>query len=226
MRAWVIDKSWDFEGLNIEERPIPEPGPDDVVLKMRAASLNFRDQLVVHRGYGRLTGELPLVPLSDGVGDITAIGENVRHRKVGERVCVCFNQMHVDGEFTDDMLVGLMGGPLDGAASEYMSAKETGVVVAPEHLDDTEAATLGCAAITGWNSVSSAHALKPGETVLIQGSGGVSLFALQFAKLFGAHVIATSSNDDKLERMRALGADQVINYKETPHAANGISYGL
>ena len=112
MRAWVIDKSWDFEGLNIEERPIPEPGPDEVVLKMRAASLNFRDQLVVHRGYGRLTGELPLVPLSDGVGDIKAIGENVRHRKVGERVCVCFNQMHVDGEFTDDMLVGLMGGPL------------------------------------------------------------------------------------------------------------------
>ena len=123
-------------------------GPDEVVLKMLAASLNFRDQLVVHRGYGRITGELPLVPISDGVGEIVAVGEEVRRRKVGERVCVCFNQLHVDGELTDGMMAGLLGGPLDGTASEYMSAEETGVVLAPEHLDDLEAATLGCAAIT------------------------------------------------------------------------------
>ena len=93
MRAWVIENTWDFDGLNIQERPIPEPGPDDVVLKMLAASLNYRDQLVVHRGYGRMTGELPLVPVSDGVGEITAIGANVRDRRIGERVCVCFNQL-------------------------------------------------------------------------------------------------------------------------------------
>lgn len=216
LRAWVINNSWDYEGLNIEERPIPEPGPGEVILKIKAASLNFRDQLVVHRGYGRMTGELPLVPLSDGVGEISAIGSDVSKWSIGDRVCVCFNQLHVAGEFREEMMAGLVGGPFDGTASEYMIAKASGIVAAPTHLSDVEAATMGCAAITGWNAVSEVHSLKPGQTVVIQGSGGVSLFALQFAKLFGARVIATSSTDEKLARMRDLGADEVINYKDIP----------
>ena len=216
MKVFQLQDNWSIDNLTLTERPKPEPGPGQVLLQMKAASLNFRDLLVPKRGYGSLTGTLPLIPISDGVGEVVATGEGVRRFAVGDRVCPVMIQSWISGPPTMERISSTLGGPLDGVMAEYMALNEECVVQAPEHLSDEEAATLPCAALTAWSAVVTDGQVKAGDRVLVQGTGGVSLFALQFAKLHGAHVIVTSSSDEKLQRAINLGADQGINYLSTP----------
>lgn len=217
MKQWRIENTWGYDGLKLGNAPMPEPGDGEVLLRIGAVSLNYRDHLMVNHGYGKLSGELPLVPLSDGAGEVVAVGGGVDDALIGQRMLPCFNQYWLDGDLDDALWAGLLGGPLDGTAREYMSARANACVAVPDHLSDAEAATLGCAAITAWNALAEMPpSAAGGGTVLTQGTGGVSLFALQFAKSLGHTVIATSSSDAKLERLRALGADHVINYRDVP----------
>jgi len=228
MRVVEIGEDWDFDHIRLAERPEPEPGPGEVKLKMAAAAINYRDYLMVRRGYGRMSGSLPLVPLSDGVGRVVRLGEGVSRVQVGDRVCPLFNQMWLHGPFRDELWGGLLGGPLDGVMQEYMVLPAAGVAPAPAHMTDLEAATLPCAALTAWSAVVNAGRVKAGDWVLVQGTGGVSLFALQIAKMHGARVVATSSSEAKLERLRALGADHVLNYGEVEdwgRAAHQVTAG-
>jgi NADPH:quinone reductase-like Zn-dependent oxidoreductase len=168
------------------------------------------------RGLYNRRQPLPLVPCSDGVGEVIAIGDGVTRVAVGDRVCPIFAQRWIAGRPTKERVRSTLGGPLDGTLAERMVLSEEGVVRVPEHLSDVEAASLPCAAVTAWNALVTEGRLTAGETVLIQGTGGVSLFALQLARLAGARAIVTSSSDEKLERARALGAEAGINYRETP----------
>ncbi len=208
-------RSFGEGGLAEAERPVPEPGPGRVRIRMRAASLNYRDLLVVKGVYNpRLP--LPLVPLSDGVGVVDAIGPGVTRWKEGDRVCPIFAQEWLCGPPDREALRSTLGGPLDGTLAEFMVVGEQGLVAPPAHLADSEAATLPCAALTAWNALVTLGGLEQGETVLTLGTGGVSLFALQFARLQGARVFATTSDKDKAQRLLALGAAQVLNYREDP----------
>jgi len=215
MRAYEIQNKFGLESLVQVERPDPSAEPYHAVIKMRAASLNYRDVLTVEGKYNpRL--RLPLVPLSDGVGEVVAVGEGVTRVKPGDRVAANFSQKWLGGEPARAKLGASLGGPLDGMLTEYRALHEEGLVHVPGHLTDEEAATLPCAAVTAWNSLINMGGLSTGETVLVQGTGGVSIFALQFAKLAGARVIVTSSSDEKLERAKKLGADFGVNYTTTP----------
>ena len=216
MKIFQLQDDWSIDNLTLTERPKPEPGPGQVLLKMKAASLNYRDLVVPQRGYGKLTGTLPLIPISDGVGEVIAIGEGVGRVAVGDRVCPLMIQSWISGPPTMERLTSTLGGPLDGVMTEYMVLSEQGVVKTSEHLSDEEAAALPCAALTAWSAVVTDGQVKAGDRVLVLGTGGVSLFALQFAKLLGAHVIVTSSSDDKLQRAVNLGADEGLNYVATP----------
>jgi NADPH:quinone reductase-like Zn-dependent oxidoreductase len=203
-----------LENLKVATRPEPQPGPGQVLLKMRAFSLNYRD-LLVARGQYNPKLKLPQVPLSDGVGEVAAVGPGVSRVKVGDRVCPLFMQGWLDGPVTDAKARTSLGGGNDGVLAEFAVFSEDGVTPVPEHLSDEEAATLPCAAVTAWHALVTEGGLTAGDTILVQGTGGVSLFALQFARLAGARVIATSSSDAKLERVRQLGASDGINYKTT-----------
>jgi NADPH:quinone reductase-like Zn-dependent oxidoreductase len=203
------------ENLVLGEHADPTPGPGEVVVRMRAASLNFRDLVVARGGYGPRM-KLPLVPLSDGAGDVVAVGDGVREPRVGDRVLACFFQDWPAGPPTRRRLVDSLGGPLDGTLRERMVLRANGVVRLPEHFTFEEAATLPCAAVTAYNALAVLDRVGPEHTVLVQGTGGVSLFALQIAKMLGARVIVTSKSDAKLERARELGADHGINYVTTP----------
>ena len=216
MKIFQLQDDWSIDNLTLTERPKPEPGPGQVLLKMKAASLNYRDLVVPQRGYGKLTGTLPLIPISDGVGEVIAIGEGVGRVAVGDRVCPLMIQSWISGPPTMERLISTLGGPLDGVMTEYMVLSEQGVVKTSEHLSDEEASALPCAALTAWSAVVTDGQVKAGDRVLVQGTGGVSLFALQFAKLLGAHVIVTSSSDDQLQRAISLGADEGINSVSTP----------
>ena len=216
MKVFQLQDDWSIDNLTLTERPMPKPDTGQVLLQLKAASLNYRDLVVPQRGYGALTGTLPLIPISDGVGEVIAIGEGVRRVVVGDRVCPVMIQSWISGPPTMEKLSSTLGGPLDGVMTEYMVLSEQGVVKTPEHLNNEEAATLPCAALTAWSAVVTDGQVKAGDRVLVQGTGGVSLFALQFAKLHGAHVIVTSSSDEKLQRAINLGADEGINYLSTP----------
>ncbi|GMV59490.1 MAG: NADPH:quinone oxidoreductase [Betaproteobacteria bacterium] len=216
MRVFQIQDDWGFDHLQLATRPDPKPGPGQVLLKMKAASLNYRDLVVPNRGYGSFTGNLPLIPISDGVGEVVEVGAGVARVKVGDRVCPCFHQGWIAGEPDLERMTQTLGGPIDGAMADYMCLSEQGVVKAPAHLSDEEAATLPCAALTAWSALVTYESLHPGSRVLVQGTGGVALFALQFAKLIGAHVTVISSRDEKLARAKQLGADAGINYTTTP----------
>lgn len=215
MKSIVIQNALGFDNLAIVDRPEPTPGPGQVVVKMKAWSLNYRDLLMV-KGLYNPKLKLPFVPLSDGVGEVVGVGAGVTRVKVGERVAGCFMQRWVAGALTDAAAKSALGGALPGVAEELAVLHEDGVVSVPAHLSHEEAATLPCAALTAWNALVAQGGIKAGDSVLVQGTGGVSLFALQFARLLGARVIATSSSHAKLERVRALGASDGINYKETP----------
>jgi NADPH:quinone reductase-like Zn-dependent oxidoreductase len=217
MRVFQIENDWGMDNLRLSTRPDPKPGPGQVLLRMRAASLNFRDLVVPMRGYGQYTGTLPLIPISDGVGEVVEIGAGVARVKVGDRACPVFNQHWISGEPSMERIArGSLGGPIDGTMTDFMCLPEAGVAAVPEHLSDTEAATLPCAALTAWSAVVTYDQLGPGSRVLVQGTGGVALFALQFAKLLGAHVTVISSSDEKIDRAKALGADAWINYSKVP----------
>lgn len=216
MKVFQVQDDWSMDNLKLAERPVPEAGRGQVKLRMKAASLNFRDLIVPLRGYGRLTGTLPLIPVSDGVGEVVEVGEDVDRVAVGDRVCPIFMQNWISGPANMERLGGTMGGPRDGVMAEYMVLDQQGVSKVPGHLSDVEAATMPCAALTAWSAVVTDCGVRAGDTVLLQGTGGVSLFALRFAKMVGAHVIITSSSDEKLERAMDMGADEGINYISTP----------
>lgn len=215
MRAYEIQGGFGIDALTLTERPEPKPGAGQVLVKMRAWSLNYRDLLMV-KGLYNPKLRLPLVPLSDGVGEVVAVGAGVTRVKPGDRVAGIFMQKWIDGELNDVMAKSALGGAIDGVLAELALLDAEGVVPVPAHLTDQEAATLPCAAVTAWHALVTAGGIKAGETVLIQGTGGVSLFALQFARIRGARVIATSSSDEKLARVIQMGASDGINYKTTP----------
>ncbi len=215
MKAYVIKDQFGIDALTPIDRPEPRPGPGQVLLRMSAWSLNYRDLLVV-KGLYNPKMRLPMTPLSDGAGTIAAVGEGVTRVRVGDRVAGLFMQKWLDGELTEAKAKSALGGAADGLFAEYVVLDADGVVPVPAHLTDEEAATLPCAALTAWHALITEGKLKAGDVVLAQGTGGVSLFALQFARLTGARVIITSSSDEKLARARTLGAGDGINYKTTP----------
>ncbi|MFN7645243.1 MAG: zinc-dependent alcohol dehydrogenase family protein [Burkholderiales bacterium] len=219
MRVFQIEGGWGMDHLVLSSRPDPRPGPGEVLLRMKAASLNYRDLVVPDRGYGQYTGTLPLIPISDGVGEIVEVGAGVARVAVGDRVCPSFLQRWVGGELNLERISGSLGGPIDGVMADLMVLPEGGVCRVPEHLSDVQAATLPCAALTAWSALVTEGGLRAGDRLLVQGTGGVALFALQFAKRAGAHVTVISSSDDKLARARALGADAGINYRSEPEWA-------
>lgn len=214
MRVFQIEGDWGIDNLRLSERPEPEAGPGQVVVEMRMASLNSRDLIVPERGYGRATGELPLIPVSDGVGEVVATGEGVTRVSVGDRVCPTYFQNWIAGEPSPARFASALGGPLDGVMADRVCLSQEGVSRVPDYLSDAEAATLPCAALTAWSAVVTHGRTRAGDRILVQGTGGVALFALAFAKMQGAHVTVISSSDEKLERVRALGADETINYAE------------
>lgn len=215
MRAMMIH-STDLGGVKLVELPIPVPGPHEVRIRMRAATLNYRDLVRI-----RLF-KTPYVPLSCGCGEVDVVGDAVTRFKVGDRVAPTFFPNWLSGPKDDALLERNLGNTVPGTASEYMVVGEQAAVHAPETLGDLEVATLPCAALTAWRSLFSARATRPGDVVLLLGTGGVSIAALQLAKAAGAVTIVTSSSDAKLARARALGADLTINYCTTPQWAQRV----
>ena len=213
MRVWQIS-SFGVDSLEFVERPTPTPEPGELLVRVRAISFNYRDLLVV-KGLYNPKLKLPRIPCSDGAGEVAAVGEGVSLWKTGDRVAAIFMQNWLDGPPTAAKSRRALGGDIDGMLTEYIAVKESGLVAIPEHLSFQEAATLPCAAVTAWNALSVGD-IKPGSTVLIQGTGGVAIFALQLARLRGARVIGISSSFEKLERAYALGLDAGLDYKENP----------
>lgn len=219
MRVFQIEDDWGMEHLKLSSRPEPVAGPGQVLVRMKASSLNYRDLVVPARGYGSYTGTLPLIPVSDGVGVVAAVGAGVSRVAVGDRVCPTYFQSWVGGEPDLERLTQSLGGPIDGTMTELMCLSEQGVVKVPAHLSDTQAASLPCAALTAWSALTSTGSCRPGDRVLVQGCGGVALFALQFAKLLGAHVTVITSSEERMEKVKKLGADAVLNYRAVPEWA-------
>ncbi len=215
MRAYRLHDYGGPDALKLEDLPEPAPGPGEVLVRTRAASLNYRDLLVVKGHYSRKL-PLPLIPLSDGAGEVVGLGARVTRWTPGDRVVAPFMTGWIDGPPTEAKASTALGGAIDGVLAELRVFPEEALLPIPEHLTYEEASTLPCAGVTAWNALIHGRGLNPGETVLVQGTGGVSLFALQFARLAGARVIATSSRDDKLERVRQLGASDTINYRSQP----------
>lgn len=202
-----------LETLRLAERDPPRPGRGEVLVRVRASSLNFHDYLVAKGVLPTIAGR---VPLSDGVGEIVAAGEDTSTFRVGDRVLGTFFTDWIDGSPSETSTARMRGDHVDGFASEYVALPESDFTAAPAGLSDVEAATLPCAALTAWRALMVEGNVKPGDVVLVEGSGGVSIFSVQFAKLAGATVIATTSSEAKAARLKALGADHVINYVETP----------
>src|SRR6266446_1835910 len=215
MKAYEIRDTFGVDALAVSDKPDPAPGPGQVVVRTRAVSLNFRDLLVVKGDYSRKL-PLPMVPCSDCAGEVAAIGDGVTRVKPGDRVAGIFMQSWIDGEVTEAKAKSALGAAIPGVLAESVVLHENGLVHVPAHLSFEEAAALPCAAVTAWHALITEGAVKPGDTVLTLGSGGVSLFALQFAKVAGARVVATSGSDEKLARLAKLGAADGINYKTTP----------
>ena len=216
MRVFQVEDTWSMENLRIGTRPDPQPGARQVRIRMKASALNYRDLLVPAHGYGSRMKQLPLIMLGDGVGMVDSLGEGVTRFKPGDRVCPVFFQSWMSGAPNQQRLSLSLGCELDGTMAEFMVLPEEGVALAPAHLDDVEAASLPAAAVTAWRALVTEGRSRPGDKVLVQGTGGVSLFALQFAKMLGAQVIIISSSDEKLARARAMGADETINYNTVP----------
>jgi NADPH:quinone reductase-like Zn-dependent oxidoreductase len=214
MRAWQVS-AFGIESLEFVERPMPTPGPGEVLLAVRAVSLNRRDLMVV-KGLYNPKMKLPRVLCSDAAGEVAAVGPGVDGWKPGDRVAGIFMQNWLDGPLTPAKARGALGGDIDGVLADYVVLKEQGLVAIPDHLSFQEAATLPCAAVTAWNALTTVE-IKPGSTVLIQGTGGVSIFALQFARLKGARVLGISSSYEKLERASAMGLDAGLNYSDNPN---------
>jgi NADPH:quinone reductase-like Zn-dependent oxidoreductase len=213
MKSYHLAVGAGISGLVLREHDEPRPGPRDVLIRMRAAALNARE-LMILKGRYTLPIKPDVIPLADGAGEVVAIGHDVTRAKVGDRVACTVFPRWIDGRFSSDVAAQI-GGSLDGTLSEFVAADQDAIVHVPEHLSFQEAATLPCAGVTAWNGLAGVRPPLPGETVLTLGSGGVSLFAIGLSKTFGAHVIATTSSDEKAEKLVALGADEVINYQTT-----------
>ncbi|HEY5895582.1 MAG TPA: NAD(P)-dependent alcohol dehydrogenase [Chthoniobacterales bacterium] len=214
IKAYQIVSITGADGVRPASVPKPSPGPGEVHIRVRAASLNYRDLMIFNGSYGE--PNLPFVPLADGAGEIIGLGEGVTRWKIGDRVTSIYFPSWQTGPFFGDVFKNQLGAGSPGVLAEEIVLPENAVVEVPPHLSFEEAATLPCAGVTAWQTLVTRGHVAAGETVLLQGTGGVSLFALQFAKLHGARVIITSSSDEKLARARALGADETINYRTTP----------
>jgi NADPH:quinone reductase-like Zn-dependent oxidoreductase len=215
MKVWQIVSDGGIDALHLADVATPEPGPGEVRVRIAASSLNFRDLMTVKDPVARNL-PYPRVPNSDGAGTITAVGPGVNGLTVGDRVASCFFQDWPAGRCSVDVMNSALGGALDGVLAEEVVLKAGGVIPVPDHLSLEQAATLPCAALTAWHALVETGGVTAGDTVLLLGTGGVSIFALQFAKVMGARVILTSSSDEKLERARAMGADETVNYRTTP----------
>jgi NADPH:quinone reductase-like Zn-dependent oxidoreductase len=218
MQAYPINQ-FGLYFLERTELPMLQIAPGKVLIRIHAVSLNYRDLMMV-KGLYNAKMALPRIPCSDGAGEVVAVGDGVNRFQAGDRVCGIFMQRWIDGPLTAEKSKAALGGDIDGMLAEYALLDEDGVVRFPEHLSYEEAATLPCAGVTAWNALhqagETAHPAKAGDTVVVQGTGGVSIFALQFAKLLGARVIGTSSSDEKLKRASELGLDAGCNYKNHP----------
>ena len=222
MKVYELQKgSTSIGGLRRATRPDPVPGPREVLIRVRAASLNYRDHLIVTGQYFSGVVDRDIIPLSDGAGEVASVGADVSRFRPGDRVAGTFFQVWKEGPKVT--LPPALGVPLDGTLAEYISLHEDGVVALPPTLSFEEAATLPCAGVTAWNALMViGNRVKAGDTVLCQGTGGVSMLAMQFALAAGARVIVSSSSDDKIKRARALGASEGINYKTHPDWATEV----
>ncbi|KAJ5156685.1 Polyketide synthase enoylreductase [Penicillium capsulatum] len=217
MKQWVVENMNNgFDGLAFKDASIPKVGENDVLVKLHAASLNYRD-LLIPMGKYPFALNLPVVPGSDGAGEVVEVGSKVTEFKKGDQVSTLFNQGHQYGEIDIPASGTGLGGVIDGVLREYGVWNENGLVKAAKNLSALENSTLSCAALTSWNALYGLKPLKPGQVVLVQGTGGVSMFGLQFAKAAGATVIATTSSPQKAEKLKKLGADHVIDYKADPN---------
>ncbi|KAJ5631473.1 Polyketide synthase enoylreductase [Penicillium longicatenatum] len=213
-KQWVVENMDNgFDGLVYKEASIPQIGESEVLVKLQAASLNYRD-LIIPKGMYPFPTKLPVVPASDGAGEVVGVGSKVTEFKKGDKVATLFNQGHQYGPIDIPATQTGLGGVIDGTLREYGIFAEKGLVKAAKNLSAIENSTLTCAALTSWNALYGLKPLKPGQYVLVQGTGGVSMFGLQFAKAAGATVIATTSSASKAEKLKQLGADHIINYKE------------
>ncbi len=215
MKAYHVHPGKQFDGIVPVERTLPAPGPYEVRVRIRAVALNYRDLMVIRGDYNG-GNETPVVPASDGAGDVVEIGDKVTRFKVGDRVATTFFESWIEGRQTPEKSRNAFGGLIDGALAQEIVVSQDSLFKVPDHLDYTEAATLTCAGVTAWNSVFVEGKARPGDSVLLLGTGGVSIWGLQLAKAAGLHAVITSSSDTKLERARALGADATINYTTTP----------
>ena len=215
MKTYELQQTGSADAWVQVERPEPKPGPGQALVRIRAVSLNYRDLYIA---LGRYPGARPasLIPVSDGAGEVVAVGAGVTRVTPGDRVTPTFFQTWTDGPPSPEKTQNALGGSVDGVLAEYVVVDAEGLVLIPDHLSFEQGATLPCAAVTAWNALVAEGRLQPGQTVLAQGTGGVSVFALQLAKALGARVIITSSQDAKLEHARTLGADGTINYKKHP----------
>ena len=215
MKAWHIVEQTGPDGLRRVEVPCPSPGPHEVLVRVRANSLNYRDLMIAGGNYGPGIA-LPLVPLSDGAGEIAAVGEAVTIWKPGDRVAGTFFQRWQSGPIKAEVFSSALGGAMGGMLAEYVALQEDGVIGIPDHMSFEEAATLPCAALTAWQALVTRGGVSADQTVLVLGTGGVSIFGLQIAKMYGAKVIVTSGSDEKLAQARALGGDETVNYRTHP----------
>lgn len=215
VKTFQITGTNGLDSLRCVDLPEPRPGPGEVRLRLRAVSLNYRDWMNVAGLHG-ITGPVPRIPCSDGAGEVLEVGPGVTDWRAGDRVVVPFMPGWLEGGFTQKHAAGALGGAVDGLLREQACLPASSLLPIPAHLSFAEAATLPCAAVTAWDALHERGGLQAGETVLILGSGGVSVFALQFARLAGARVLAITSSDAKAERLRALGAEAVHNYREDP----------
>lgn len=221
MKAWQIQNDDGIDALKLIDFDPGDPGPGEVRIRVKASSLNSRDLNTIRAPSARGT-PLPRIPNSDAAGEVVAVGAGVTQFAPGDRVMSCFFRRWPAGRMTAEVMASALGGPEDGVLAEEVVLPEGGVVPIPEHLSFEEAATLPCAGVTAWHSLIERGGLKAGETVLILGTGGVSIVGLQFAVMTGARVIVTSKSDDKLARAREMGAAETVNYRTTPDWENAV----
>ncbi|KAL2844902.1 zinc-type alcohol dehydrogenase-like protein [Aspergillus pseudodeflectus] len=211
----LVPAANDKATAEVHEEPLPSPGPREVLIKVHAVSLNYRDTALL-RGEYRAKHKKDVIPVSDGAGEVVAVGSDVTRVRKGDRVAVSCSADWIGGPFIPDYLSSSVGFQIDGMLAEHVVFRDDALVLLPEYISYIEAASLPCAAVTAWTALNKIEPLQPGQTVLVQGTGGVSLFALQFAKLFGARVLAITSSDEKAAKLKELGAEAVVNYCTSP----------